>query len=243
MSYNVNMKRFEYTGSQAELVEDSVSLNLEVPVIDVQSENIPRNPEQLKDFLFDAYMKQQLLEDFFESLGGYLDGSEIDAARGAMVDFSDEEIYAALSLPHELRERKFAEFEKSILAGESVENVIKKFVSVSSKYKFGVGYHCSPVDIRPDENDAWQINGTEADHRDDDVTMAYYSSQYRHLFKKRHPKFIYIVRTDPTTHKTDGNWSRAASLSVVARVPFEDVFKYVENTAKEISAASNEATE
>jgi hypothetical protein len=241
MLYYKQMKRMEYSGG--EVVGDTLTLSAEVPKIDIDSEVLPRNLEKMKDFLFDSYMKQQLLEDFFESLGGYFDDEEIDLVRGVMAECSDEEIYATLSLPHELRERKFEEFESNIAKGESIQDVIKRFIEVSNKYKFGVGYHCSPVDIRPDDVGSWQINGTEADHRDDDITMAYYSSQYRHLFKKRHPKFIYIVRTDPTTHKTDGNWSRAASLSVVARVPFEEVYKYVEETSKEISAVPEETTD
>jgi len=230
-------------GVGGEVVDDTLTLSADAPKIDVNREALPKNIEKMKDFLFDNFMKQQLLEDFFESLGGYFNKEETDQVREVLSECSDEELYATLSLPHELRERKFEEFERNIVAGESIEEIIKKFVKVSSKYEFGVGYHCSPVDIRPDENGAWQISGTEADHRDNDLTMAYYSSQYRHLFKKRHPKFIYVVRTDPSTHKTDGNWSRAASLSVVARVPFEDVFSYVEETAKEISAASEEATD
>lgn len=225
------------------MVDDSLTLTAEAPKIDANTEFLPSNPEKMKDFLFDSYMKQQLLEDFFESLGGYFDDEEIDQVRSVLAQCSDEEIYATLSLPYELRERKFEDFESRIAAGESIEDVITNFVAVSSKYEFGVGYHCSPIDIRPDDIGSWQISGTEADHRDNDLTMAYYSSQYRHLFKKRHPKFIYVIRTDPSTHKTDGNWSRAASLSVVARVPFEEVFKYVEETAKEISAASQETTD
>ena len=80
----------------------------------------------------------------------------------------------------------------------------------------------------------WDIKGTEKDHRDDDRNMAYYSTKYRHLFKKKGPKFVYIVRTEPQTHKTDGNWSRAGKLSVVTRVPFEEVFEYVEKTSRAI---------
>ncbi len=62
--------------------------------------------------------------------------------------------------------------------------------------------------------------------------MAYYSTKYRHIYKKKHPKFIYIVRTDPSTHKTDGNWSRSDSLSVITRIPFEQVVQIVESTAR-----------
>ncbi len=97
-----------------------------------------------------------------------------------------------------------------------------------------MGYHTSPHDIKPDDSGHWNIKGFEQDHRDSDLSKAYYSTKYRHLFKKRDPKFIYIVGTDPHTHGTDGNWSRAGMLSIVARVPFSDVVEYVENTARDI---------
>ena len=71
--------------------------------------------------------------------------------------------------------------------------------------------------------------------------MAYYSTKYRHLFRKKNPIFVYIVRTEPTAHKTDGTWSRAGSLSIVARVPFREVIDYVESTApQELKKAVNE---
>ena len=232
------MKRFEGVPSE----KDPVSLELVEPELGQEVENFQGSTEDLKDFLFDTYMKQQLLEDFIGSLGGYLDDEDIDEVREVMTSFSDREVYAAMSLPHELRERKFEEFERRIEAGEDVKEVMRKFVEVSAKYDFSVGYHTSPIDIRPDENEQWLIKGTEADHRDNDLMMAYYSSQYRHLFKKRHPKYIYIVRTEPDTHRTDGNWSRAPSLSVVGRVPFEDVNNYVESTARQISAAPEDGT-
>ena len=226
------MKRFE--GAPQE--HDTISLEQTEPELDQHIEDFRGSHEDLKDMLFDVYMKQQLLEDFFETLAGYVDEADVDEIRELMAGYSNTEVYAALSLPHELRERKFAEFEQRIAAGEEATEVMKQFIAVSNKYEFGVGYHTSPIDIRPDETGKWLIKGTEADHRDDDLMMAYYSSQYRHLFKKRHPKFIYIVRTEPQTHKTDGNWSRASSLSVVGRVPFEDVYSYVESTSKEITA-------
>lgn len=195
-------------------------------------------PEQIKDYLFDQYMKQRLLEDFLDELEDYLDPEHIDVFRSTLTTYDEEDISAALSLPKELRERKFTEFETAIDTGQKPAAVFRSFVDTAAKYKFNVGYHTSPIDIRPDEDNGnkWLIKGTEADHRDDDRMMAYYSDHYRHLFKEKNPKFIYVIRTDPANHKSDGNWNRADSLSVVMRVPYQNVVDYVEDTYKKVQA-------
>jgi len=197
----------------------------------------------IKDMLFDEYMKQQLIEDFFEELLEYVDDDSVDAMKGALAEYEDNEIYAAISLPRELRERQFTKFYDEINKGIEAQQVMQNFVSLNAKYGFGVGYHTSAADIQPEEKTGrWEIIGREHDHRDSDLARAYYSSHYRHLYspkdhqlyvKKQHPKFIYIVRTEPT-HKTDGNWSRASRLSVIARVPYSDVVNYVESTTKKV---------
>jgi hypothetical protein len=197
--------------------------------------------EDVKDVIFDEFMKQQLIEDFFHTLEDFLDKSDIDTMRKVLVGYKENEIYAALSLPHELRERKFAEFAQKINSGIPASNLMSELVEASSRYQFGVGYHTSPYDIKPDASGRWNIKGTERDHRDDDRMMAYYSKKYRHLFKKKNPAFVYIVRTEPQTHKTDGNWSRAGELSVVAQVSFEKVFDFVEKTSRNLDKKSREA--
>jgi len=198
-----------------------------------------KDTESMKDYIFNEYMKQHLVEDFFDELNEYLDEAQVDAMRGVLASLGedDKKIISVLSLPKELRVRTFEVFEKEINEGRDASEVMKSYIEKVSKYNFGIGFHTSPVDIAPNENmeNQWVIKGTEADHRDDDRMMAYYSTQYRHLFKKRNPNFIYIVRTDPSYHKTDGNWSRADSLSVIMRVPFEEVYQSVEKDAKEIS--------
>lgn len=190
--------------------------------------------EELKDTLFDQYLKQQLIEDFFQHLEEYLDEGEIDAMRGELAKHDDEVVYATLSLPHELRNRRFSKFQQEVELGKDPGELMKSFIELSTKYGYSIGYHTSPNDIKPGENGQWNITGYEQDHRDDDLSKAYYSTKYRHLFKKKDPKFIYIVRTDPETHRTDGNWSRAGILSVVTRVPFADVVEYVESTVQDM---------
>lgn len=202
--------------------------NLEVAGL----KELKKNPEEIKNYLFDEFMKNQLLNDFFQSLQDYFSSTQIDEMRRELINYSPEQIYAALSLPAELRDRKFTEFEQKIESGLGINEIVHEFIEKSFIRGFGVGYHTSAVDIRPDENGSWFIKGTEADHRDDNKLMAYYSTQYRHLYKKSNSKFIYIVRVDPSSHRNDGNWHRASALSVVARVPFEKVVRYVETTAK-----------
>jgi hypothetical protein len=214
-------------------------------VIAAPSESVftPETISGIKDMLFDEYMKQQLIEDFFNELLEYVDDNDVDVMKGALAQYSDEDVYAAISLPKELRERQFTSFYDKISAGKNPKEVMGEFVSMSAKYGFGVGYHTSAADIKPDDTTGrWEIIGREHDHRDNDLARAYYSSHYRHLYspkdhqlyvKKQHPQFIYIVRTEPT-HKTDGNWSRASRLSIIARVPYQDVVSYVESTTKKV---------
>lgn len=193
---------------------------------------------EVKDNIFDGYMKQQLLEDFVDSLRDYFDDDSVNEISNTLQEFSDEEIYAAVSLPFELRDRKFKEFAQKIETGESPAEIIKAHIEISKKYGFGVGYHTSAAEIKPDQKGHWTIKGTENDHRDNDVNMAYYSTKYRHIYREKNPKYVYIVRTEPQAHKTDGIWSRAGSLSIITKVPFSDVASYVEDETKKIVSKS-----
>ena len=227
------MPKFESFGGSVNKKEKSAEK--EVLPADLEPNSGEMSPEAMKDYLFDQYLKQQLVEEFFDNLSEYLDDKEVDEMRAVLSEYDDKDVYATLSLPHELRERKFSEFQKKIEDGtKEAGQLMQDFVQSSTQYGFSIGYHTSPHDIKPSESGQWIIKGYENDHRDNDLSRAYYSTKYRHLFKKKDPKFIYIVRTDPSTHKTDGNWSRAGSLSVVAKVPFPDVVNYVENTVQDM---------
>lgn len=195
----------------------------------------PWDREEVKDYLYDQFMKQKLIDIFFDDLSEYIDDPDSNEMRETLLAEDDASIYAALSLPYELRKRKFKEFKEKIeMDGQDASELMKELVELSKKYGFGVGYHTSPAEIRPNVNGEWSIKGTEPDHRDNDVNMAYYSTKYRHIFRKKNPRFIYIVRTDPSTHKGDGVWSRAGSLSVVGAVPFSEVNEYMRETLEEL---------
>ena len=197
-----------------------------------RTEAFEGSEDDFKDHLFHEYAKQALVEDFASSLGDYLEPEDVDTFLGVLMSHSDEEIISVLSLPKELRERWFDSVERSVSSGTPVEEVAEEVTNKFAKAGFGIGFHTSPNDIKPNpETGAWFIKGTEADHRDDDLVRAYYSSQYRHLYKKQNSKYIYVVRTDPD-YKTDKNWSRASNLSVVMRIPLHSTINFVESTVR-----------
>src|SRR5690349_16296432 len=79
------------------------------------------------------------------------------------------------------------------------------------KYGFSIGYHVSPFATEGDT-----IIGKEPDHRDNDLPRAYYSSDYKHLYLKKHGNHLYAVRAEmgpDTSHRqdNDGAWGRAST--------------------------------
>jgi len=231
------MEKFTSAGKKAvkKIETDAITRDWkEHPEIEKKLVKAPEY-ESLRNKLFEQYMEQHLIELFFETAAdiGYSEDS-IREAQNELSQYSDSEILGALSLPHELREKWIEKSLKSIedkkaTAGE----VISELVTLGKKYGFNIGYHTSPQDIKPDAHEKWLIRGTEKDHRDNDMTMAYYSNQYRHLFKLKNPQYIYVVRAEKD-HRSDGNWNRAPSLSVIMRLPFGQVHQYVESAARAI---------
>ena len=77
------------------------------------------------------------------------------------------------------------------------------------------------------------IDGTEKDHRDNDLPKAYYSFDYRHLYRAKNPKYLYLIAS-LSSDKTDGvEWGRASSLSIIDYVKIEDVDREVEEQYQE----------
>lgn len=197
----------------------------------------PESFEAIKDKLFDSYMLNKITESFFDDLEEYVtDLVAIEEMRKVLSEYGDEAIYAALSWPAELRKARFSAFNRRIEKGELATDIMRSHVEHCIKEGYGVGYHTSPHLIRPDKNGHWGVMPTEADHRDDDLVRAYYSRHYRHLFRQKDPEYIYVVRTEAGTHKTDGNWGRASGLAIVASVPYAEVVTYVEDEARKFPA-------
>jgi len=210
----------------------------------INQEEVEVRRETIGNQLFEQYMRNVLLEHFIQSLQeDEFPQEEIEKIVQALGACSDSEILAFLAVPQEIQEQFLSKLRLEIITKkESIDVIIKERAERALSYGFGIGYHTSPYDIKSEENGVWLVRGTEKDHRDDDIPMAYYSDKYRHLFKKKHPKFIYIVRTD-LAHRTDGNWSRAPSLSIITRVPFEEVYSYVENQLRRTALRKDDDTE
>lgn len=191
--------------------------------------------EELKNRLFNAYLRNSVAKQFMEHARDCdFNESEVEEIELALGTLSIDDALAALSLPFELREKWFETTLDKIESGESdIATAVNELVALGKKNGFSIGFHTSPVDIQPEENGRWVIKGSEKDHRDNDLTMAYYSKQYKHIFKQRNPQFIYVIRA-LEGERTDGSWYRAPSLSVIARLPFEEVNNFVEDEAREI---------
>jgi hypothetical protein len=221
----------------------------EVGFIVAKADEFEGTDDELRDYLFHEYAKQALIEDFKDGLYNYEDGDdyfedeEISVFLQTLLDCPDNDLISALAVPWELRKTVFQNVRKSIKSGMPVEDVCKDYVKKLAERGYSIGFHTSPSDIRPSkvevirqggarETLSWNIKPTEADHRDNDLARAYYSSKYRHLYKKQNSRYIYIVRTDPD-NKTDGNWSRASGLSVIARLPLKETIDFVETITRD----------
>lgn len=204
--------------------------------------SLERSDPKFKDKLFYAYAEQAVMAVFFERLSEFVDHDDLDKMYKVLSQCAEEEALSAISLPEELSERIFSDFEKRISAGEHAEDVMKSYIDKVAKYKFSYGFHTSPQEIRHDpQTGAWTVKGKQKDHRDNDFPMAYYSKQYRHLYKKDGVKYIYVVRASPDD-KTDNNWYRNNSLSIITKLDFYKATQYVEGLARQNNDPADEVS-
>lgn len=158
-----------------------------------------------------------------------------------------------LAWPWELRKRMIPTFLKSINEGkETIASMVKKVHDFGQKFGRSYAFHCSAHDIpkhigKPGKDDEWYVAGTEKDHRDDDLPMAYYSFDYLHLYREKNPKYLYLVSiNNQGSHRTDGaSWGRASTLPIIDKLELREVDKEVEHRyqeyKKEKAMASNDA--
>lgn len=211
---------------------DRLSIAPDLDQLEEVVESIEGTEAQFKDKLFNEYAKQTVLTVFFERLSEFIDPDDMDRMQAVLADCTEDEILSVISLPEQLTNQNFTKFEEKIAGGVSPEEVIREYIEKVSKYKFSIGFHTSPYNIRPNsETGEWVIKGKQKDHRDDDRVMAYYSKQYRHIYKKDGSKYVYIVRASGDD-KTDDNWYRNAMLNIITRMKLHDVMQYVEAHAR-----------
>lgn len=140
------------------------------------------------------------------------------------------------AFPWELKQRALPSFLKKINEGnETIKSMIEKIITASKSGHRKIAFHASNENITPKETRGlgqavkeWAVKGTENDHRDNDLPMAYYSFDYANLYRQKNPKYIYAVsiqEDEKSGHRKDGNnqWGRAPSLSVIEKFDLKDI--------------------
>lgn len=219
----------------------------------VFEKNKPMTPQEKtkelwekKNYVFRVEILEKLLKNAEDDmLSAGMNEEQINQTKEILGSLGLEIGEAFLSLPAELREKKYAKLLKNIEAGGNLADELDKLVIETLGHRMTLGYHISDVEIPKDgpvDNWYWSIGGYEYDHRDD-LSMAYYSLDYENLFFKRNGKYIYVVRADlgkDTAHRLDENnqWGRAPQLSVIDRFEIAEVNKEVDSATKELEESA-----
>ncbi len=221
---------------------------------EIENTQESRIPQQ--EILFRQFIESKLFYSFSKELEtfGYSDQQLEDFYRFiGLLKHTDK--LTLLAFPWELKQRAFPAFKKKIDSGElKVEEAFTKILEASKSQSRQVAYHCSNQEIFPkEENDGqgkkvetWVIKGTENDHRDNDLPMAYYSFDYHNLYRTKNPKFIYIVSIqthEKSGHRKDGNmiWGRAPSLTVIDKINIKEADEYINQKQEEYSEEEKQA--
>ncbi|MBP9750043.1 MAG: hypothetical protein KBD21_04925 [Candidatus Pacebacteria bacterium] len=201
------------------------------------------NETKLREAFFLSYVNRQLLDVFEDALWELPDMTDAEFQRwqGALALLDEEHLNAFLSTPHELVEQRIEALRKKMLQGE-IMSIVQEEAQRVYERGYRVAYHCSPTEHNPvksrGDSVSWTIDGREPDHRDDDVGMAYYSMDLGHLYRKKNPNYIYLVRADvggDSGHRrdNDGAWGRAPKLDVITRIDFKEALCAVEDAVTE----------
>ena len=183
-----------------------------------------QSAERNREHIFRSIMTQKLLSEVEDALADNdFSDEEIDRFEMRLRALPEERVLGALAIPHELKNDTFGNARK---AGITPEVLVRQMDGNAQKYGFTVGYHISrsrlPITHDPENprQELWNITGNELDDRDN-RKMAYYSLDYKNLFRKNRGTFLYLVRAElgpETAHKRDlkNNWGRAPRLSIIA---------------------------
>ena len=182
----------------------------------------------LEEEYFDKYMNQKILDSYEDEFKKFhFSEEQIDEFRYKVLDLTPDQRERLFAIPWEVKEKNMPFFLKKINSGsETMSSYVDLLVKLSTSQHRRVGYHTDSILFNAGRQKtgeywdiSWRVLGGEKDHRDSDNPMAYYSFDYKNLYRVRNPRYIYIVciEEDPKTgHRKDGNnqWGRATSLSV-----------------------------
>ncbi len=190
--------------------------------------------EKIHEQIFMALITEKLLSEFEDDLYDVVDDDEkTDAVLETINAYTSEEQKHILAIPASIRKRRLEAVYKKTQKGNlfDAQSFVKELLNYSKEQGFTLGYHISPYKISKDGND-WCVRATDFDDRDD-RPMAYYSLDYKNLFRKRRGEYLYVVRAETgpqSTHKKDNtnNWGRANSLSIITSLPLQRLDEKVE---------------
>lgn len=189
--------------------------------------------------VFTALINERLIEEFEEDLYEVTkDGDQVANILDTINAFNADEQKMILSVPQAIRKLRFAALlKKATPHGIFDANVfVKNLFDHAQEKGYTIGYHTSPNKIIP-EGSNWDVNPTGLDDRDN-RPMAYYSLDYKNLFRKARGNHIYVVRAEvgtDSTHKKDNsnNWGRANKLSIITSLSLREIDEKVAKISEE----------
>lgn len=198
--------------------------------------------ERIREDAFTRIVQRDVIENFKDALAeAGFSSEEEEEFENAFATLSEQLKSGVLSLPFALREKRLSRFHERITRGElTVADMVKEFAKEAGERHFCLGYHVSNADIVPRKGKNgevdWGVDGKEADHRDNDITMAYYSTSLKTLYGRKNVRFLYVVRSEKGPHTThrqdnDGSWGRAPKLDIVAKFDLDSVMSEVRDIA------------
>lgn len=206
-----------------------------------------RERSLLREHFFTEEVTSHILTTFLDELeDAGIEGEEKQDLIRAFAALSEEDKRAALAIPAQLRptlfEKYAAKFEDgSITPAGMLEDIVQK----AHTHGFTLGYHQSPADIKPLKDGTWMVRGTEKDHRNNDMTMAYYSMDYTHRYQKKPMRYLYVIRAE--TGKTsshhqdnDGAWGRASTLAIVDQIDMFELEKHIDEKMQKLEESKRQ---
>ena len=201
-----------------------------IPIDSIMEKSAEITPTEEKEKIFEVIIKNDIIEDFADDLleAGF-EHEQVAEFEQEMENLDEESIKGVLSLPKELRLRNFPKMIELINnQTKSINEIVSGLAKTAKENGYTLGYHVSNNDILPDGNQ-WMVNGTEFDDR----AMAYYSLDYKNIYRTHRNKYLYIVRAkvlEETEHKRDtsNNWGRAGTLDIIYKIDLPEVDEKVE---------------
>lgn len=221
----------------------------EGPQFGLGNKPVVQESELKREYYFRALVLSHLLSTIRESLeNAEFSESNIDEFTNELAKLPEDDQFAVLAVPSELRGGFFAKYHKKIEDGQmSIADTVEDIRKINKQYGFTVGYHLSDHQILKGlgtSNGAWNIKGSEFDDRDE-MKMAYYSEDYLHRYKKKPGRYLYIVRAEngsQSVHKRDlsNRWSRAPLLSIIDECDMREINREIDEAIERENAASQQ---